>query len=105
MVGWRHRLNGHEFEQTPGAGRGQASLVYCSPWSHRESDATERLNNNNRSLLKEKSSHSGNKDHGKQEEGGFERPLEGGAGGQALAALCPLHLKIPLPSPSRLQRP
>ena len=26
MVGWHHRLNGHEFEQTPGEGEGQGSL-------------------------------------------------------------------------------
>ena len=32
MVGWHHQLNGHEFEQTPGVGDGQGSLVYCSPW-------------------------------------------------------------------------
>ena len=30
MVGWHHRLNGHEFEQTPGDGEGQGSLVCCS---------------------------------------------------------------------------
>ena len=30
MVGWHHRLNGHEFEQTLGDGEGQASLVCCS---------------------------------------------------------------------------
>ena len=28
MVGWHHRLNGHEFEQTPGDGEGQGSLGY-----------------------------------------------------------------------------
>ena len=32
MVGWHHRLNGHEFEQTPRDGEGQGSLVCCSPW-------------------------------------------------------------------------
>ena len=31
MVGWHHQLNGHEFEQTPGDGEGQGSLVCCSP--------------------------------------------------------------------------
>ena len=31
MVGWHHRLNGHEFEQTPGDTEGQGSLVCCSP--------------------------------------------------------------------------
>ena len=46
MVGWHHRLNGHEFEQTPGDGEGQGSLVCCSPWGHKESDTSERLNNN-----------------------------------------------------------
>ena len=35
----------HEFEQTPGASEGQGSLVYCSPWGHKESDTTEQLNN------------------------------------------------------------
>ena len=32
MVGWHHRLNGHEFAQTPGDGEGQGSLACCSPW-------------------------------------------------------------------------
>ena len=35
MVGWHHRLNGHEFEQTPGAGDGQGGLACCSLWSQR----------------------------------------------------------------------
>ena len=47
MVGWHHRLNGCEFDQAPGDGEGQGSLVCCSPWGHRESDMTERLNNSN----------------------------------------------------------
>ena len=46
MVGWHHRLNGHEFEQAPGDGKGQGSLVCCSPWGRKESDTTECLNNN-----------------------------------------------------------
>ena len=37
MVGVNHRLNGHEFEQTPGDGGGQRSLVCCSSWGHKES--------------------------------------------------------------------
>ena len=41
MVGWHHQLNGHEFEQAPGVGDGQASLVCCSPWGHKELDMTE----------------------------------------------------------------
>ena len=45
MVGWHHWLNGHEFEQAPGDGEGQGSLVCYRPWGHKESDTTERLNN------------------------------------------------------------
>ena len=44
MVGWHHRLNGHEFEQALGDGEGQGSLACCSPWGHKESDTTEQLN-------------------------------------------------------------
>ena len=44
IIGWHHRLNGHEFEQAPGVGDGQGSLVYCSPWGHKESGMTEQLN-------------------------------------------------------------
>ena len=44
MAGWYHRLNGHEFEQGPGVGGGQGSLVCCSPWARKEPDMTERLN-------------------------------------------------------------
>ena len=43
IVGWHHRLDGHEFEQGPGIGDGQGSLACCSPWGHKESDMTERL--------------------------------------------------------------
>ena len=32
MVGWHHRLNGLEFEQAPGVGDGQGSLMCYSPW-------------------------------------------------------------------------
>ena len=38
--------NGHEFEQAPGVGDGQGSLMCCSPWGHKESDTTEQLNDN-----------------------------------------------------------
>ena len=44
MVGWHHWLDGHEFEQAVGVGDGQGSLACCSPWGHKESDMTERLN-------------------------------------------------------------
>ena len=41
LVGWHHRLDGHEFEQLSGVGDGQGSLVCCSPWGCKESDMTE----------------------------------------------------------------
>ena len=44
MVGWHHRLNGHEFEQALGVGDEQGSLACCSPWGRKELDMTERLN-------------------------------------------------------------
>ena len=43
MVGWHHRLNGHDFEQTLGDGEGQGSLVCCGPWGRKELDTTEQL--------------------------------------------------------------
>ena len=49
MAGWHHRLNGYEFEQTPGDGGGQRSLACCSLWAHEESDTTEWLKNKNQS--------------------------------------------------------
>ena len=44
MVGWHHRLDGHELEQAQGVGDGQGGLACCSPWGHKESDTTEPLN-------------------------------------------------------------
>ena len=44
MVGWRHQLDGNEFEKALGVGDGQGSLACCSPRGHKESDTTERLN-------------------------------------------------------------
>ena len=41
MVGWHHRLDGHEFEQASGAGEGQESLGCCSPRRHKELEMTE----------------------------------------------------------------
>ena len=46
MVGWLQHLYVHEFEDAPGVGEGQGSLECCSPWSCKELDTTERLNNN-----------------------------------------------------------
>ena len=48
MVGWHPWLNGHEFEQTPGDGEGQGTLMCCSPWDFKEADTTEQLKSNNR---------------------------------------------------------
>ena len=53
MVGWYHRLNGHEFEQALGDDERQGRLECCSPWGCEGSDITERLNNSN--ILSEKS--------------------------------------------------
>ena len=44
MAGWHHRLNGREFEWTPGVGDGQGGLACCDSWGRKESDTTERLN-------------------------------------------------------------
>ena len=60
MVGWNQRLNEHEFEQTLGDNGGQRSLAGYSPWGHKESDMTKRLNNNyiqTKSLLSTGTSH------------------------------------------------
>ena len=50
MVGWHHRLNGHESEQTPGDSEGQRSLACCSSSGCKESDMPEHLNSNNKRL-------------------------------------------------------
>ena len=44
MAGWHHRLDGHEFEWTPGVGDGQRGLACCDSWGRKELDTTERLN-------------------------------------------------------------
>ena len=41
MFEWHHQLDGHEFEQAPGVGEVQRSLVSCSSWGHKELDTTE----------------------------------------------------------------
>ena len=54
MVGWHHRLNGHECEQALGDGEGLGSLACCSPRGREESDTTDQLNNKkneNKTLL------------------------------------------------------
>ena len=47
LVGWHHRLKGHEFEQAPGVGDEQGGLACFSPWrgglkSHKESQRVRR---------------------------------------------------------------
>ena len=44
MVGWHHRLDGHESEWIPGVGDGQGGLACCNSWGRKESDTTEWLN-------------------------------------------------------------
>ena len=44
MAGWHHRLDGCEFEWTPGVGDGQGGLAYCNSWGRKESDMTMWLN-------------------------------------------------------------
>ena len=44
MVGWHHRLDGHEFEPALGVGDGQKNMACCSPWGCMGSDMTEQLN-------------------------------------------------------------
>ena len=48
MVGWHHRLNGHEFEQTLEDKEGHGSLLCCSPWGHKELDMTEQINHSSK---------------------------------------------------------
>ena len=55
LDGWHHQVNGHEFEQTPVDSEGQGSLTCCSPWSHKESDTTQQLNNIHVHLAKSRS--------------------------------------------------
>ena len=71
MVGWHHRLNAHEFEQTPQDSERQGSLVCCSPRGHKESDTTERLNNTN---------HAQRGDHVKTKEKATHRPMRATSG-------------------------
>ena len=51
MVGWHHQLNGYEFELAPGDGKEQGSLACCNPWSCKEFNMTEQLNNCKVTLL------------------------------------------------------
>ena len=53
MVGLHHQFNRHEFEQALGDGEGQGSLAYRSSWGCKESEMTERLDNNNKTKFRE----------------------------------------------------
>ena len=44
MAEWHHRLDGCEFEWTPGVGDVQGGLACCNSWGREESDMTEGLN-------------------------------------------------------------
>ena len=53
MVGWHHQFDEHEFEQAPGDGERQRSLLCFSPWGHKESDMIKWLNINTQDSLRE----------------------------------------------------
>ena len=46
-VEWHHWLSGHEFQQAPRDCEGHGGLACCSPWGHKDLDATEWMNNKN----------------------------------------------------------
>ena len=48
MVGWHHELKEHEFEEILGDNERQGSLACCSPWSCKELNMTQWLNNINK---------------------------------------------------------
>ena len=52
MVGWHHRLSGHELEQTLRDGEGQGSLACCSTWGHRVRHDLVTNNNNDELIYK-----------------------------------------------------
>ena len=74
MVGWHHRLSGHEFKQTIGDSEGQESLGWCSPWGCKESDTTSGLNNNQKAMEEDRRQCSGRR-AGRFREENQERPF------------------------------
>ena len=44
MAGWHHRLDGREFEWSPGVGDRQGGLACCNSWGRKELDTTEQVN-------------------------------------------------------------
>ena len=51
MVVWHHEFNGHEFEQALGNSEGQGNLACCSPWGHKDSEMTVKLNRNSNNSI------------------------------------------------------
>ena len=52
LVREHHQLNGYEFKETPEDTKGKKNLVCCSPWGYKESDTTQRPNNNKGASIK-----------------------------------------------------
>ena len=52
MVWWHHQIDRLEFEQAPGDSEGQGTLVFCSPWGHKELDTTEQQNKSRDQIAK-----------------------------------------------------
>ena len=42
MVGWHHRLSGHEYEWTLGDNEEQGSLTSCSSWGHKDLNPSDQ---------------------------------------------------------------
>ena len=72
MAGWHHRLDGHEFEWTPGVGDGQGGLACCD--SCKESDTTERLNWTEVKWMREQSMWIFGWEYSKQKEKHIQKP-------------------------------
>ena len=53
VSGWLHQCNKHELGQTPGDGKGQGGLAWCSPWGCKESFIIGQLNNNSNKYVSE----------------------------------------------------
>ena len=82
MVGWRRRINGHEFEQMLGDGDGLGGQGCCSPWGQKESRTTERLSNLHREVVSLEGARGG----GQGTREGMERSLKPRRGSQGRRA-------------------
>ena len=94
MVGWHHRHNRQESEQTPGDTEGQGSLACCSPWGRKESDTTEQLSNKDCTTRARERPREPIVEDGKLRLGrvssGVGRGLQVGPGGSGVGAGAPL---------------